>query len=72
MLTSEQSHVSLRCPVCLGRDVDVVLYHDGQRYYCIKCSYTGQEEEIRAAYAAIRQKFRWIGRRLSVEDIRAL
>ncbi len=72
MLMSEQSRVSLRCPVCLSRDIDVVLYHDGERYYCIKCSYTGQEDETRRMYAAIRKKFRWIRRRLTVEDIEAL
>jgi hypothetical protein len=49
-----------------------VLYHDGEKYYCIKCSYTGQEAEIREMYANIRSKFRWIHRRLSVEDIQAL
>jgi len=72
MLMSEQSHVSLRCPVCLSRDVDVVLFHDGERYYCIKCSFTGQEDEIRAMYSALRAKFGWIARRLTVDDIRAL
>jgi ribosomal protein S27AE len=72
MLMSQQSRVSLRCPVCLSRDIDVVLYHDGERYYCIKCSYTGQEDEIREMYAGIRRKFRWVHKRLSVEDIKAL
>ena len=72
MLMSEQSHVSMRCPVCLARDIDVVLYHDGRKYYCIKCAYTGQEEEIRQTYAALRRKFRWIRRRVTLEEYRAL
>ena len=72
MLMSEQSHVSMRCPVCLSRDIDVVLYHDGQKYYCIKCSYTGQEEEIRGMYAALRRKFRWIRKRVTMEEYRGL
>lgn len=72
MLMSEQSHVSLRCPVCLGRDVDVVLHHDGEAYYCIKCSFTGREDEVRGMYADLRGKFRWLRRRVTLEDYRRL
>jgi len=72
MLMSQQSQVSMRCPVCLSRDVDVVLYLDAERYYCIKCSFSGQEDEIRRMYAGIRRKFRWIRRRVTLSDYRQL
>ncbi len=59
----EQSGVSLRCPVCFARGMDIVMLYDGVQYYCIKCSYTGDEKDTREAYRAIRAKLKWIGRR---------
>jgi len=68
MPVREQSHVSLRCPVCFTREIDVVLFHDGEQYYCVKCSYTGDESSTREKYKAIRSKFKWIGRRVKIDE----
>lgn len=65
MSISEQSHVSLRCPVCLAREMDIVLYRDGREYYCIKCGYTGDEHSTREAYDFIRAKFRCMLKRVT-------
>lgn len=64
MPISEQSAVSLRCPVCLAREIDVVLYREGDEYYCVKCGYTGDEAATRSAYEPIRAKFKWVLRRI--------
>ena len=59
-----QDRMSMRCPVCFARGIDVVLFRDEAGYYCVKCSFVGVAEEIESAYAAIRRRFRLIGVRL--------
>ncbi len=59
-----QNVLGLRCPVCLAREIDVVLYVDGEEYYCIKCGYTGTEAETREAYKPIRGKFKLLRTRV--------
>jgi hypothetical protein len=50
--------------VCLAREIDVVLYREGDEYYCVKCGYTGDEAATRSAYEPIRAKFKWVLRRI--------
>lgn len=70
MVGPERPVTQLRCPVCLARDVDVVLRtHPDDFFACVKCSYTGDEADIRQRYADARTKFRWRARRMSREDL---
>jgi len=64
--------VSMRCPVCFSRENDVVLFREGERYYCVKCSFAGSEADVRAMYADLRNKYRWITRRVTLEELRGL
>ena len=62
-----------RCPVCFARENDVVLHGDGSGgFYCIKCSFTGTEQDIQSAYGNLKIKYRNLTRRLSLEEIRGL
>ena len=64
---------SMRCPVCFSREIDVLMVPNGKgRHYCLKCSYAGAEEEVRAAYRGIQGKFKWITRRITLEEQQAL
>ncbi len=47
----------MRCPVCFGREVDVLLLHDGSEYYCVKCSYRGSPAAVRTAYQSLKSKY---------------
>jgi len=47
----------MRCPVCFGREIDVLLLHDGNEYYCVKCSYRGSPDAVRAAYRSLKSKY---------------
>jgi len=38
------------------------------RYCCLKCSYSGTEADVRAMYKDIQKKFRWIDKRITIED----
>ncbi|HIR51222.1 MAG TPA: hypothetical protein IAA53_08040 [Candidatus Avoscillospira avicola] len=60
-----------RCPVCFGRENDVVLRRQGDRWYCIKCSFTGSSEEIEGMYRDLKKKFRLMTTRITLEDLEA-
>lgn len=62
----------MRCPVCFSRENDVVLFREGDGYYCIKCGFTGTGIVVREMYADLRNKYRWISTRLTVDDQRGL
>ena len=64
---------SMRCPVCFAREIDVLMIPNGEGgHRCMKCSYAGDEEEIRSMYRDIQRKYTWIGRRLTLDEQRAL
>ncbi len=64
-----------RCPVCLSRDIDVLLLSEPETprdYYCPKCSFHGGESEVFAMYRDIQKKYAWMTWRLTVEEQNAL
>ena len=58
----------MRCPVCFSREMDILLKLVDGKYSCLKCSYSGTEAEIRQMYKDGQKKFKWIGRRITIED----
>jgi hypothetical protein len=38
------------------------------QYHCLKCSFTGTEDEVRQQYANLKLKFKWIDKRITIED----
>ncbi len=64
-----KSHeLTMRCPVCFNREIDVLMSLVDGRYCCLKCSYSGTEADVRAMYKDIQKKFRWIDKRITIED----
>ena len=39
--------LNYRCPSCFMRDLDIDMFYDKEKdeYYCLRCSFTGSEEE---------------------------
>jgi hypothetical protein len=60
--------IIFRCPVCFSRENDVYMLRDGDILYCPRCSYTGTENETREFYSDLRKKYRWILKRLTIEE----
>jgi DNA-directed RNA polymerase subunit RPC12/RpoP len=67
-----ETQMIYRCPVCFGRENDVYMLRDGDLLYCPRCSYTGTEEQTREQYADLRKKYRWILKRVTLEEQKAL
>lgn len=69
MVNNQQKPVMMRCPVCLGREIDVLLLRTGAELYCVKCSFRGTESDVRIMYASHRQKYKNRTKRVRVEDL---
>jgi hypothetical protein len=69
MVNDQQKPVMMRCPVCLGREIDVLLLRTGAELYCVKCSFRGTESDVRIMYASHRQKYKNRTKRVRVEDL---
>lgn len=67
-----QPEMIYRCPVCFSRENDVYLFRDGDSLYCVKCSFCGTEAQAQEMYADLRKKYRWIQKRLVLEEQRKL
>lgn len=72
MAHDHETIASMRCPVCFGREIDVLLLHNGTEYYCVKCSYRGTEGEVRSAYGDLKKKYENRTRRITIDEIAAL
>lgn len=68
MFVPKNHEITMRCPVCFNRDIDVLMKFENNTYSCVKCSYTGSEADVREYYVYLKKKFRWIEKRITVED----
>ena len=48
MAQSGKGGLNYRCPSCFMRDLDIDMFYDKEKkeYYCIRCAFTGTEEEV--------------------------
>jgi len=71
-MAEHRTDIKLRCPVCFARENDVVLLREGENFYCVKCSFEGNETCVRELYADQQKKYRWRARRVTMEEQRKL
>ena len=50
MAQSGKGKLNFRCPSCFMRDLDIDMFYDKDKkeYYCMRCQYTGTEEDVLA------------------------
>lgn len=48
MAQSGKGRLNYRCPSCFMRDLDIDMFYDKEKkeYYCIRCAFTGSEEDV--------------------------
>lgn len=48
MSQGRKGRLNYRCPACFIREIDVDMFYDQekQEYYCLRCPFTGTEEEV--------------------------
>jgi hypothetical protein len=67
MAQGRKGRLNYRCPRCLMREIDIDLLYDKDRdeYYCLRCSFTGDEQEILRLDEVFREKYRDRARRIT-------
>ena len=68
MSSIEQHKMTMRCPVCFSREIDVLITKNKDRFDCVKCSFTGTEEDIKLLYKDIKKKYKWMLKRVTLEE----
>lgn len=59
--------LNYRCPSCFFRDLDIDMFYDKEKkeYHCIRCQYVGTEEDILAMNEQIRERYKFMNRRIT-------
>lgn len=67
MAQAEKGKLNYRCPSCFLRDLDIDMFYDKDKgeYYCIRCQFTGTEEEVLKMNQVARIRYRAMGKRIS-------
>ena len=67
MAQSGKGRLNFRCPSCFMRDLDIDMFYDKEKkeYYCIRCQYTGSEEDVLQKNELARFRYGFISRRFT-------
>jgi len=70
MAQAGKGRLNFRCPSCFMRDIDMDMFFDREKgeYYCLRCQFTGTEEEVLAKNELARFRYRDMYRRFTFED----
>jgi hypothetical protein len=62
-----KAKLNFRCPRCLMREIDMEMLYDRDRDgdYCLRCSFTGNEQDVLRVNAQFREKYRDREKRIS-------
>ena len=60
MAQATKGRLNYRCPSCFVRDIDMDMFYDSEKkeYYCLRCQYTGTEEDVREKNELARFRYR--------------
>jgi hypothetical protein len=73
MSQGRKGKINYRCPNCLLRDIDFDLLYEKEKnqYYCRRCNWEGEEQEILFSYAFYKRRYKHMLQRYTVADILA-
>lgn len=70
MAQAGKGRLNYRCPMCFMRDLDIDMFYDGdsEEYYCIRCQYKGNEEDVLKRNEMVRIRYGAMMKRYTMED----
>ena len=70
MAQARKGKLNYRCPQCFMRDIDMDMFYDPDKkeYYCLRCSFHGDEKLVLEKNEEVRLKYRDMYRRFRMED----
>lgn len=72
MAQSGKGKLNFRCPSCFMRDLDIDMFFDKEKgeYYCMRCQYRGNEEDVLAKNEMARFRYKSMLKRFTMEELR--
>lgn len=70
MAQAGKGKLNFRCPSCFMRDLDIDMFYDAEKkeYYCLRCCYTGTEEDVQIKNQMARFQYRAMHKRFGHFD----
>lgn len=67
MAQATKGKLNYRCPSCFMRDLDIDMFydHDKKEYYCLRCCYVGNEEDVIQKNQMARFRYKNIATRIT-------
>ena len=72
MAQSGKGKLNFRCPSCFMRDLDIDMFFDKEKgeFYCMRCQYRGNEEDVLAKNEMARFRYKSMLKRFTMEELR--
>ena len=66
MAQSTKGKLNFRCPSCFMRDIDMDMFFDEEKkeYYCLRCSFSGSEDDVLRLNEMARYRYRYMKKRV--------
>ena len=70
MAQSGKGRLNYRCPSCFMRDLDIDMFYDKEKeeYYCLRCQFTGTEQDVLAGHETVRIRYKAMHKRYEKFD----
>ena len=70
MAQSGKGRLNYRCPSCFMRDLDIDMFYDKEKeeYYCLRCRFTGTEQDVLAGNETVRIRYKAMYKRYEKFD----
>ncbi len=70
MAQAGKGKLNYRCPSCFMRDLDIDMFYDADKkeYYCIRCQFTGTEQEVLQFNELVRTRYKAMHKRFEKFD----
>ncbi|HEY8462699.1 MAG TPA: hypothetical protein VIM29_01500 [Bacillota bacterium] len=70
MSQGRKGKLNYRCPACFVREIDVDMFYDKDKeeYYCLRCPFTGTEEEVLRLNEMAKFRYKNIDKRITDFD----
>ena len=66
MSQAGKGRLNYRCPACFIRELDIDMFYDKEKseYYCLRCPFTGTEEDVKKLNQVARFRYKCINQRI--------
>ncbi len=70
MAQSGKGRLNYRCPSCFMRDIDIDMFFDKDKneFYCLRCNYRGNEEDVLKKNQMAKFRYKYILTRITEFD----